>query len=67
MDLPVAGPSRDGVGGVLARHRTLVAVGLALLLQLIVFSLVYPNLWYGAHDISDITIYFAYAAKIASG
>ena len=51
----------------LTRHRTLVAIGLALLLQLIVFSLIYPNLWYGPHDISDITIYFAYAAKIASG
>ena len=38
-----------------------------MLLQLIVFSLIYPNLWYGPHDISDITIYFSYAAKIASG
>jgi hypothetical protein len=72
------------VGGLLARHRTLVAVCLALLLQLLVFALFYPHLWpfarlaswitsgrwglrYSAHDISDITIYFAYAAKIASG
>jgi len=67
MDRQLADPAQDGVGGVLARHRTLVAVCLALLLQTIVFSLVYPNLWYGPHDISDITIYFAYAAKIASG
>ncbi len=63
----LAGPAQHGLGGVLTRHRTLVAIGLALLLQLIVFSLIYPNLWYGPHDISDITIYFAYAAKIASG
>ena len=63
----LTGPAQDGLGGVLTRHRTLVAIGLALLLQLIVFGLIYPNLWYGPHDISDITIYFAYAAKIASG
>jgi hypothetical protein len=67
LDLQVAGETREGVGALLARRRTLLAIALALLLQLVVFGLVYPNLWYGVHDISDITIYFAYATKVASG
>jgi hypothetical protein len=59
--------ARARVGGLIERHRTLSAIALALVLQMVVFALVYPNLWYGPHDISDITIYFSYATKMGSG
>jgi hypothetical protein len=42
-------------------------VGLAVALQALVLLLVFPNLWYGLHDISDIPIYRDYAALMAQG
>lgn len=44
-----------------------VAVALGLLLTTAVFALLFPNLWYGEHDISDIGIYWGFAKNMAAG
>ena len=59
---------RDAPG--LARStpwRPTLAALLAVVLVALVYSLVFPNLWYGEHDISDIGIYQYYAQQMADG
>ncbi len=33
----------------------------------LVYAVVFPNLWYGEHDISDVVIYQGYAQQMAAG
>jgi len=40
---------------------------LAVTLVALVYAVVFPNLWYGEHDVSDIVIYQGYAQAMASG
>ncbi len=47
--------------------RAAAAIGLAVTLQLLVLTLLFPNLWYGIHDISDIPIYRDYSALMTQG
>jgi hypothetical protein len=47
--------------------RALVPVALAMLLVTVVYALVFPNLWYGEHDISDIGIYRDHALVLIEG
>ncbi len=44
-----------------------VAVVVSTALTALVLVLLLPNLWYGLHDISDITVYQAYAQRMANG
>ena len=36
-------------------------------LTLLVMGVLFPNLWYGMHDITDLPVYWGYAARIAEG
>jgi hypothetical protein len=36
-------------------------------LTLLVMGALFPNLWYGMHDITDLPVYWKYAARIADG
>ena len=36
-------------------------------LTLLVMGLLFPNLWYGMHDITDLPVYWGYASRIAQG
>lgn len=36
-------------------------------LSLLVIGVLFPNIWYGMHDITDLPVYWGYAARIASG
>ena len=36
-------------------------------LTLLVIGVLFPNLWYGMHDITDLPVYWGYAARIAQG
>ncbi len=47
--------------------RAALALGLAVVLQVVVLTLLFPNLWYGLHDISDIPIYQEYSSLMAQG
>ena len=47
--------------------RTVLAIALAVALQVVVLTLLFPNLWYGLHDISDIAIYQEYSSLMAQG
>ncbi len=61
----------NGPGGGGSRRsrltRAAAAIGLAVGLQLLVLTLLFPNLWYGIHDISDIPIYRDYSALMTQG
>ena len=37
------------------------------LLTLLVMGVLFPNLWYGMHDITDLPVYYGYAERIAAG
>ena len=37
------------------------------LLTLLVMGVLFPNLWYGMHDITDLPVYHDYAKRIAAG
>ena len=45
----------------------LLAMVTAGLLTLLVMGVLFPNLWYGMHDITDLPVYFGYAERIANG
>ena len=45
----------------------LLAAAIMLLLTTAVFSLLFPHLWYGEHDVSDISVYFDHARAMAAG
>lgn len=47
--------------------RALLAAGLGTALVAVVYALLYPGLWYGEHDVSDIVIYLGHAQSMASG
>jgi Glycosyltransferase family 87 len=47
--------------------RPVLVACLAVTLVALVYAVVFPNLWYGEHDISDIVIYQGYAQAMASG
>ncbi len=44
-----------------------VAMFAAGFLTLLVMGLLFPNLWYGMHDITDLPVYWDYASRIAQG
>ena len=44
-----------------------VAVFVSLALTALVMLVMFPHLWYGMHDISDISIYQGYAQRIVQG
>jgi len=54
-----------GVGAFL--WRAMVPVALAVALITCVYSMLYPNLWYGEHDVSDIGIYQEHAQVMKQG
>jgi hypothetical protein len=47
--------------------RSVLVACLAVTLVAVVYSIDFPNLWYGEHDISDIVIYQGYAQQMAVG
>ena len=47
--------------------RAALAASLAVALVAAVFALLYPSLWYGEHDVSDVVIYQQHAATMAAG
>lgn len=47
--------------------RPAVVACLAVALVALVYGVVFPNLWYGEHDISDVIIYEGYAQQMAAG
>ena len=44
-----------------------LAMVTAGLLTLLVMGVLFPNLWYGMHDITDLPVYHGYAERIAAG
>jgi hypothetical protein len=44
-----------------------LAIGGAALLTILVMGLLFPNLWYRMHDITDLPVYWDYASRIADG
>ncbi len=44
-----------------------LAMLIAGFLTLLVMGGLFPNLWYGMHDITDLPVYWSYAARIAQG
>ena len=52
-----------------AAHRanTPVAVVVSVALTALVLVVLFPNLWYQLHDVSDIPVYQAYAQRMADG
>lgn len=44
-----------------------MAAVLAVALVAVVYAVVFPNLWYGEHDISDVGIYQNYARQMTDG
>ncbi|NLT93076.1 MAG: DUF2029 domain-containing protein [Actinobacteria bacterium] len=44
-----------------------LAAGAAFLLTVLVIGGLFPNLWYGMHDITDLPVYWGYASRIAAG
>jgi hypothetical protein len=58
----------DDVGGHEAHApNKWVAMVAAGFLTLLVMGLLFPNLWYGMHDITDLPVYWGYASRIAQG
>lgn len=49
-----------------APHRWLAMLA-AGFLTLLVMGGLFPNLWYGMHDITDLPVYWGYASRIAAG
>ena len=56
----------SGSGAAHAPNKWL-AMGAAGFLTLLVIGLLFPNLWYGMHDITDLPVYWGYASRIAQG
>jgi hypothetical protein len=56
----------DAGGEAHAPHKW-VAMVVAGFLTLLVMGALFPNLWYGMHDITDLPVYFGYASRIAQG
>ena len=44
-----------------------LAMATAAVLTLLVMGVLFPNLWYGMHDITDLPVYYGYAERIAAG
>lgn len=49
------------------RVNTALAIVLSVSLTAFVLIALFPNLWYGLHDISDIPLYHKYAERLAAG
>ena len=47
--------------------RIRIAIIAACILSALVGGILFPNLWYGMHDITDLPVYWNYAARIAHG
>ena len=67
-----APPSQDHAaapGPDAPRHapNKLFAMLTAAVLTLLVLGVLFPNLWYGMRDITDLPVYYGYAERIASG
>ena len=68
--LPPAGaPLPSSHGTPVARHAPskVLAMVTAGFLTLLVMGGLFPNLWYGMHDITDLPVYWGYASRIAAG
>ena len=59
----------DGGAEAPARHAPSpwLAMLTAGFLTLLVMGVLFPNLWYGMHDITDLPVYWGYASRIAAG
>jgi hypothetical protein len=67
---PAAAPAEPDHGA--AQHvahapNKWLAMFAAGFLTLLVMGLLFPNLWYGMHDITDLPVYWGYASRIAHG
>jgi len=64
-------PPSPGEGGSPAKEghapNPRLAMATAGFLTLLVMGVLFPNLWYGMHDITDLPVYWGYAARIAQG
>ena len=66
LDGPAAAAEAPSARGTHAPN-PLLAMLAAGFLTLLVMGGLFPNLWYGMHDITDLPVYFGYAARIAAG
>jgi len=57
---PVAAPDRHAPN----KWAAMITAGF---LTLLVMGGLFPNLWYGMHDITDLPVYWEYASRIAEG
>lgn len=55
------------VGHTIERAGTVRSLVLAAALLIVVFLAVFPDLWYGVHEISDVPVYQNYAQQMAGG
>jgi hypothetical protein len=64
-----AGPADDDSAAGTGAHapNMWLAMGAAGLLTILVIGLLFPNLWYRMHDITDLPVYWGYASRIAQG
>jgi hypothetical protein len=67
--LPRGGAPLPSGGAPAVRHapNKWLAMGTAGFLTLLVMGVLFPNLWYGMHDITDLPVYWGYASRIAAG
>jgi len=49
------------------RVNTIVALVASVALTALVMLVLFPHLWYGLHDLSDIVVYRGYAQRLAAG
>ena len=66
---PAGAPLPSSHGTPVARHAPskVLAMVTAGFLTLLVMGGLFPNLWYGMHDITDLPVYWGYASRIAAG
>lgn len=66
---PLAGARADAdlISGPAFWWYAIPPAALAIALVTVVFAIVFPNLWYGQYDVSDISIYQEHAIAIAEG
>jgi len=68
VDVPdAAAPEVKAAGRAAHAPNKWLAMGAAAFLTILVMGLLFPNLWYGMHDITDLPVYWGYASRIAHG
>jgi hypothetical protein len=66
----VAGPAggvQEPAGRAAHTPSARLAMATAAVLTVLVMGVLFPNLWYGMHDITDLPVYWDYAARMAQG